>query len=655
MPNLNGTGRPERKIHKLACLFFLLASPPFVFAQNAHDKRTDEICAKAESAKLHEDRRWLILLQYEKKIGGYKSVITTGDFFLSPAGKTDPKAELLADIRAFRSGSGKAAEFPARWKFIRDALSENEDDFPESADEPYRKAKEIANPTSVSLVYPAGFMQNPASMFGHTFLLFRDDKKNALVGQSVTYSARNTENPGIAFAIKGLFGLYRSNYIIEPYAKQILKYSDMDKRDIWEYRIRLSEEQLDMLFRHALELSRSESNYLYISRNCTTGMMMLLESAFPDEHLTDALGTVSEPVKAIKILFGKGILEKPSYRPSLHTKIEKEKEKIGAKSSRAVRRYCTGKESLDRLVSDTEKAGTKAQSLVLASDYLKHLLSGGKITQEEYRQRLMPLLKMMSKTELSGTEAISSGDYPHESHDSHKIALTAAVHESVPLAQLSFRFVNHSLIDDDRGLSKNTQLEFFTGRISFRADGNSATENVRLEKLDFADIISLPLSDSYFLGKAIAGTVGIERNGTPSGSDPLALRLRFLSGISFRAFKANQLYALAGIDSFINTDYGTGIDLIPTIECGMITGAGIWKQHLSASVGQGIFRNDGTSGKDALVGKSGILSRERLRLSLSAEERLTLTRNTALSAKYSFGGDFKSYGHDFSLTAHIQF
>jgi len=39
----------------------------------------------------------------------------------------------------------------------------------------------------------------------------------------------------------------------------------------------------------------------------------------------------------------------------------------------------------------------------------------------------------------------------------------------------------------------------------------------------------------------------------------------------------------------------------------MITGAGIWKQHLSASVGQGIFRNDGTSGKDALVGKSGIL------------------------------------------------
>ncbi len=620
-------------------------------------ERTEFLVSKAESMKLYDDKNWEILLLYKKKGSGQKSLIENPEFFLAPDGRTNPKAELEADIRSFRKGQN-ADKFPARWKFIKSMLSESGEDFPQEFDKDYSEAKKLVNPTSVYLIYPAGFMQNPASMFGHTLLSFYDDKKSRLLGQSVTFSANNTDNPGLVFALKGLFGLYKGSYTIEQYSKQILRYSDLDKRDIWEYKLRLTDDQIDTLLRHALELSLASTKYLYLTQNCTTGLMNLLESVYPDENLADSLGMINEPLEAIKILHSKNLLEEPVYRPSLHMQIILEKESIqknhGSKLAKSVKSYCKGKISLENLLSAGENDQAKAQSLRLAADYLKHLLSSGKISQTDYQKRIMPVFKAMTKFKFESQD-FTSNDYPHQSHDSRKIALSGGYDDGEIFERLSFRLVNHDLIDDDKGLNKNTQLNFFTGALSLYQGRSEFNQKIQVDRLLFADILSLPVSDSYFFNKSLEITCGMERTQFSAEDDFLALRLKFFSGTSFKIWNPNQFYLLAGFDFYAHPDFDFGTDLLPGIEAGLISTKGPWKQHLSASIEQGLFKNDGSKGKSGLIDLESLKSRDRLRFALSVEERLSLTRNTLISAKYTFGGDYKNYKHKAELTAHFNF
>ncbi|WP_294429378.1 DUF4105 domain-containing protein [uncultured Treponema sp.] len=641
----------------LFCLFFFLSS--FSFSQNLdftdeYNARTEQLVEKARKINLHNEKTWHILLQYQKSFSGYKSIILPKSFFIAENGRFDPEAELIADIRAFRNAE-RVAEFPARWKWIRNHLAENESDFPESYDSEFLAIKAEANPTSVHVVYPAGFMQNPASMFGHTFILFGNDKKSRLMGHTLTYSARNTENPGLIFALKGLFGIYRSEYVINSYSEQILKYSNMDKRDIWEYKLKIDEDGIDTLLRCAIELSASYSRYLYISRNCTTGLMMLLENAFPNENLTKKLGTMAEPVEALKILWEKELISEPVFRPSIHTEILSERRELKDQAKKAVLRYCKGKISIEELLSACSDDKEKAVALKLATDYMKYQLSSGKMTQADYRKRMMPAFSAMSKLKFD-LPAISSNDYPHESHDSHKIAVSGGFDQDKKEAfsSIKLRLVNHDLIDEEKGLNKNTQLDFLTATISVYPT-REGLKKISVDKVLFSDILSLPVSDAWFINKAFELVSGMERSKCSEDSDSLAFRFKVFSGISTKIFDSNQVYLLAGLDFYAHPDYDMKIDPLPGAEVGLITTAGRWKQNIFALAEQGIFKNDGTKGRDAFISTEELKSRDRLRLSLSAEERLTLTRNTALSAKWTFSGDYKSFAHKGEICAHINF
>lgn len=647
------------------CLFFLLtaffshaesADAAVASVADAYNARTEALIQKAASLKLAESNQWRLLLLFPQK-SAKKSIIRAAEFFLAPDGVSNPQAELEADIRAFRSGEA-VDRFPARWKFLKNALSDNEDDFPAQFDSGYAAFKAQIQPTAAMLVYPAGFMQNPASMFGHTFLVFENSKKNRLLAQSVTFSAHNTDPPGLSFALKGLFGLYSGYYLMDSYAKQVLKYSDMDKRDIWEYRLTLSDDALDLLYRHALELNGMYARYLYISRNCTTGSLLLIAAAFPDEPLMQELGTMAEPVEAFKILQAKGVLETPVFRPSIHSQIVAEKNSLPPALAKAVKSYCKGKTTLEALIAASDSLETQAQLLNLTSDYLKYLLSVGKITQQEYQARFMPVLRAMTHYTF-GETVVESTDYPHESHDSHKITLTGGVDDGEAFGRISFRLLNHDLIDEEHGLNKNTQLDFFTGAVSFYPTADGAVRKIRVEKLLFADIFSIPACDSYFFTAAMSAVVGMERTALSKEQDALVLRIKFYKGVSTKLGSANQLYLLGGCDFWAHPDFDVYIDPLLGADVGLLTTAGRWKQHLSASVSQALFKNDGTtstsSWRDAVVTKEMLTGGDRLRLVLSCEERVTLSRNMALSAKYTFSRDYKENAHKAELTLHVNY
>jgi hypothetical protein len=81
-----------------------------------------ELTLRAETLGLAESPRWHALLHYRPgHFGrGVLSVASSADFFLSPEGRRDPHAELVATLAAFLGndtvrgdeGKGRAAEHP---------------------------------------------------------------------------------------------------------------------------------------------------------------------------------------------------------------------------------------------------------------------------------------------------------------------------------------------------------------------------------------------------------------------------------------------------------------------------------------------------------------------------------------------------------------
>ncbi|MHC4489352.1 MAG: DUF7843 domain-containing protein [Planctomycetota bacterium] len=104
----------------LLCLSLLFAP----VAEAISTSYRQEIIEKAIRAQLYDARYWHILLHYKEGLFGAKSLIDDDRFFLSPEGKSDPKAELAATIDAFFSGDGTGNDhprcrFPARLEWTR--------------------------------------------------------------------------------------------------------------------------------------------------------------------------------------------------------------------------------------------------------------------------------------------------------------------------------------------------------------------------------------------------------------------------------------------------------------------------------------------------------------------------------------------------------
>ena len=107
-------------------VLLLSAAPEDSEATNGYIKDLQRI---AIEKNLHEARYWEVLLHYKpRRFGiGIESLVDDREFFLSPKGKTDPKAELLATIEGFfskdtASDAHPQCSFVARYNWLKKEL-----------------------------------------------------------------------------------------------------------------------------------------------------------------------------------------------------------------------------------------------------------------------------------------------------------------------------------------------------------------------------------------------------------------------------------------------------------------------------------------------------------------------------------------------------
>jgi len=270
---------PTTKRLIILCIIFLLSGAEAQASSQA------EILKTAQELKLARHPTWLKLLHYER--GGKQSVVLTDSFFLSPNGKSDPEAELTATINAYfaawdaNANAQARCRFPARYYWLSQQLSLPDYNLRNGKCQNLEKWALFDSVQSISLLLVSGYFGNPASTFGHALLKFNTDSsddQSGLFDLTLSYGALVPENENtLRYVARGLFGGYKAGFSDKYFYTQDLVYSRTQFRDIWDYRIALTNKERTLLILHIWEIIGNKFDYYFLDKNCAYRLAELLE------------------------------------------------------------------------------------------------------------------------------------------------------------------------------------------------------------------------------------------------------------------------------------------------------------------------------------------------------------------------------------------
>ncbi len=424
---------------------------------------------------------WLRLLNYKKTLfGGFESEADGKNFFLTPNGKKDPKGELQALV--FELSSKKAitddharCRFPARSLFVSQKLK-----IPLSSEEQCTELHKFRNSfdaESVSLVFSAYFINNPSSTFGHTFLrVNRKRDKNSLqdtelLDLGVNFAANPwTENP-IIYTFGGIIGSFPGIFSTTPYYYKVREYNDFESRDLWSYKLNLTDAELSLFLDHLWELGQTHYDYFFFTENCSYHIFTALEAIAPRFSLSERLPYWAIPSDTILVANQtEGLIGEIHYRASARNTFlarynqlnkEEKSEFLKTKDQTEFVQSSLSNESQLKLI-DTHLDWMEYK-------YSVNLQDKQSVESKKKNRLLIARTKFPAQTQEIKVETPTYK--PHEGHPSMRYGLEVGYHDDLEAFQrFHVRFALHDLMDPDFGYPGNMQIEFFN--IQFQSYDN---------------------------------------------------------------------------------------------------------------------------------------------------------------------------------------
>lgn len=288
-----------------------------LYCSQAYAEYNFEQLRELSSLDSYESVEWKNLLHYD----GAKSVINEeSNFFLSPEGFRNPKAEYLATLKAItedieQQENHAVCKYPARFDYILQTLKLKRQDFKLPICKDYQEYRKKVPIDSVSVVFAAESNRSPSSMMGHSFLKLQGVNENGIKEHSFSYfAAFNVEN-SVQFYIDVITTGIDGAYILSPYKSKIDEYLAGEKRSLWEFDINLTAKEIKRLKSHIWELKGHNIKYSLVSHNCNTAVISILKTA-NFEFETSNIKPFVTPVEYLKELYGNQKIKKISIEPT---------------------------------------------------------------------------------------------------------------------------------------------------------------------------------------------------------------------------------------------------------------------------------------------------------------------------------------------------
>jgi len=478
-----------------------------------------ELLAAARNRSLSEDRAWLRLGHWRKRLlGSWQSEADGPGLVLSPQGKRDPAAELEATLTGFFAPGQGAPEgvkladpslehpqcrFPARFAWLAASVPIDLARLPPRSCPRFEAFWRRVSARSATLIFSSYYLNNPASAFGHTFLrlgkeeVAKGGERLDLIDQAVDFAAVTDTSNAVLYAFEGLFGLFRGEFSARPYFYKVREYADYESRDLWEYELSLDQRQMAMLVGHLWELGQTWFDYYYVTENCSYYVLAALEAADSKLELLSHLGPATLPADSVKALFrNPGLVRAVRFRASARTQLGARTAGLSGAELDAVQQLAEGGDppGLDAMSTDERVRVIDAALDLVDVRHGRDIVTGADPAADVLRQGLLERRSAIAVASPPLAIPPPSAGGPERGHGSVRIGLGAGISRedgSVLLAE--GRLALHDLADPPAGFSPRTQIEFFKLRLSL-ADRHRA---LRLEEASLVEVTSLNRIDRF--------------------------------------------------------------------------------------------------------------------------------------------------------------
>lgn len=493
------------------CLFFLflLVSGP-LGALGASDRaQLQTLIAQAKDLQLSERAQWKGLLHYRG--AARRSELRQGPFFLSADGAVNPSAELEATLAAAFAPIGTdvntavACRYPARMRYLQDELEWTPPLQPVCPD--LQRWRRNGDVKGISLVFVSGDLSNPASFFGHILMKFNEDGEGNLTtddlnNRSVNFGALVPENENpVSYLVRGLVGGYPSSYSSTSYFEQRHDYGEDQLRDMWEYRLNLSEAQVRLLVDHTWELQDARNTYYFLTRNCAYEFAQLLALAvdglsLPQIKLWSTPADLFESLSGMTTATGAPLVAGASLVASRQRSFRQAFASLTDAEQQTLDALLSALDAGDSAPADFQAKAPESQSRILevALQYTrfgreKHEADSTEAISARQMQRQVALLRLQQPAGAALAPAIDDIAAPTQGHRSSLLQITALSHSRLGEGiEIRLRPAYSDLLSLDAGALPNGGVAMGEIRFLLRDD------ELSLRQLDLIRIAAFNVS-----------------------------------------------------------------------------------------------------------------------------------------------------------------
>jgi len=414
---------------------------------------------------------WIRLLHYRTRwFGSYKSKVTGSHFFLAKDGRTNPEAELASDLAAARVPKGDfICHFPARYRFLKKHFEVAE---PVTSCPAFEHWMRPFHADGVSIVYSSPYFSNPSSAMGHSLLRFSSTGRKRLADIALGYAAEVPPHVnGLSYIYNGLLGGFRGSVFVDPYYGKVHEYNIIDNRDLWEYRLNFSPEEVTFLLEHIWEFDdNAEQYYYFLDENCSLLVLDLLNAVRPEKDLDQGLYLYVLPIQTVRILDRVGWISNFEFFPSQRRILWADIQSLSP---------------LQRLEFDQGVLAPDAKLLNTTIDYLefKKLENYYRLSDEDqmsYRNTLVARAKLTASLEQDNA-IVETPPPAHLGNDPHHVGIDGGASTGGGFTDLTLYPGVHEAIDPDNGYVPLSEVSILATKLRYYADRHSIVpESIRL-------------------------------------------------------------------------------------------------------------------------------------------------------------------------------
>ena len=508
-----------------------LATP--LIATDSEVKVPAGLLAKARDKILWERDEWRRLLHYRKSwFGGWTSEATGLNFFVASHGRTEPKAELEATLNGFFSNQKRTpdekqfplqtvlCQFPARFEFLDRELGLSalipKQDCPQWDEFRNRVAAK-----TVTIVFSSFYSGNPSSTFGHSLLRLNksDGAKNSehhqLLDYGVNYGANATTSNPLLYALFGLAGVFHGNFTNIPYFYKVREYGDFESRDLWEYDLDLTPNEVARVVAHLWELGTTYFDYYYLTQNCSYHMLTLIEAAAPRTHLVKRVPWWVIPSDSIKAFFDDGLVKRTNFRASVSSQFHARLARLSASEESQLRFLVNQDRAHEHptplLPPESLSFDSRARIADAYMDYVDlHYAKELYRKDAAYSDPKDALLLARSRLPMTPPLDFSVPPVasPNESHGSARATASRVENQNYGGAtDVAIKFALHDMLDPTRGLPDYADIDFFHLELRYW----DKPQALRVEHGILFGVGTYPPLDAYVRKMSWRGKINIDR------------------------------------------------------------------------------------------------------------------------------------------------